>query len=251
MLLIVESVLALPIFLYMRSVYTPAAEREPSGIEWRHLWLIPATFYLMWYYTFYGNISRTSLEVALNPKNALFLFMINIGAILIYYIVTRLILEQNKTLKLKEKNHQLTMQTMQYENLQEKITEAIRAKHDVRHHIMLMQGYLNDGELDALSEYLERYNESLPDDSLIQFCENTAANAVLLYFAQQAKNNDIDYIVKADVPANIFLFDTDISVLFGNLIENALDACIEESGDDKKIIITRGACRRVSVRCGG
>ena len=103
MLLIVESVLALPIFLYMRSVYTPAAEREPSGIEWRHLWLIPATFYLMWYYTFYGNISRTSLEVALNPKNALFLFMINIGAILIYYIVTRLILEQNKTLKLKEK----------------------------------------------------------------------------------------------------------------------------------------------------
>lgn len=143
------------------------------------------------------------------------------------------------------------MQTMQYENLQEKITEARRAKHDVRHHIMLMQGYINDGELDALSEYLERYNESLPDDSLIQFCENTAANAVLLYFAQQAKNNDIDYIVKADVPADIFLSDTDISVLFGNLIENALDACIEESGDDKKIIITRGACRRVSVRCGG
>ena len=75
------------------------------------------------------------------------------------------------------------MQTMQYENLQEKITEARRAKHDVRHHIMLMQGYINDGELDAFSEYLERYNESLPDDSLIQFCENTAANAVLLYFA--------------------------------------------------------------------
>ena len=29
--------------------------------------------------------------------------------------------------------------------------------------------------------------ERLPDDSLIRFCENTAANAVLLYFAQQAK----------------------------------------------------------------
>lgn len=24
------------------------AEKEPSGFEWRYLWLIPATFYVMW-----------------------------------------------------------------------------------------------------------------------------------------------------------------------------------------------------------
>ena len=47
--------------------------------------------------------------------------------------------------------------------------------------------------------------ERLPDDSLIRFCENTAANAVLLYFAQQAKSNGIDYIVKADIPSDIFI----------------------------------------------
>lgn len=67
--------------------------------------------------------------------------------------------------------------------------------------------------------------ERLPDDSLIRFCENTTANAVLLYFAQQAKSNGIDYIVKADIPSDIFLTETDISVIFGNLLENALDAC--------------------------
>ncbi len=117
------------------------------------------------------------------------MLVINIGAILIYYVVTRLILEQNKTLDLKEENHQLTMQAMQYENLQEKITDARRAKHDVRHHITLMQEYLAGGRLDALRDYLNAYKKSLPDDSLIRFCENAAANAVLLYFAQQAKNS--------------------------------------------------------------
>ena len=237
MLFAVETVLAVPIFLYMKSVFTPAVEREPSGFEWRYLWLIPTTFYLMWYFAFYGVASRSALEIALRPKNTLFLFIINVGAILIYYVVTRLISEQNKSLELKEKNHQLTMQAVQYENLQEKINDARRAKHDVRHHIALMQKYLSFGELDALHDYLSKYSASLPDDSIVRFCENTAANAVLLYFAQQAKDADIDYIVKADIPSDIFVSETDISVLFGNLLENALDSCREEKGDDRKIVV--------------
>ena len=179
----------------------------------------------MWYFAIYSVVSRSALEIALRPKNMFFLILVNIGAFLIYYVIARLISEQNKTLELKEKNHRLTMQAVQYENLQEKITDARRAKHDVRHHIALIQEYLNRGELDALRRYLDRYSASLPDDSLVRFCENAAANAVLLYFAQQAKDNDTDYIVKADIPGDIFVSDTDISVLFGNLLENALDAC--------------------------
>lgn len=240
MLLLVEAVLSVPIFLYMKRVYTPAVEKEPSGFEWRYLWLIPATFYVIWYYAIYGNVSRSSLEIALRPKNALFLFIINVGAVLIYYVVTRLVLEQNQTLALKERNHQLTMQAVQYDNLQEKIAEARRAKHDVRHHIALMQEYLNRGDLEALHEYLGRYSASLPDDSLIRFCENTAANTVLLYFAQQAKRNGIDYIVKAEIPRDVAVSETDLSVLFGNLLENALDACKAERGDDRKIIVRAG-----------
>lgn len=240
MLFAVEIILSVPIFLYMKSVFTPAVEKEPSGFEWRYLWLIPATFYIVWYFAIYSVVSRSALEIALRPKNTLFLFIINVGAILIYYVVTRLILEQNQTLELKEKNHQLSMQAVQYENLQEKITDARRAKHDVRHHITLMQEYLNSGDLDSLREYLGKYNDSLPDDSLVCFCDNAAANAVLLYFAQKAKDNGIDYIVKADIPSEIFVSDTDISVLFGNLVENALDACREEKSDDRKIIICAG-----------
>ncbi len=215
-------------------------EKEPSGFEWRYLWLIPATFYVMWYYAFYGNVSNTSLEIALRPKNTLFLFIVNVGAILIYYVVTRLILEQNRTLELKERNHLLTMQAMQYENLQERITEARRAKHDVRHHIWLMQEYLKAGDYAALQEYLDQYGMSLPDDSLVRFCENPAANAVLLYFAQQAKNSHIDYIVKTAIPKELGIPDTDVSVLLGNLLENALDACREEPGEEKKIVVRAG-----------
>ena len=237
MLFICEIILAVPIFLYMKKVYAPAVGKEPSGFEWRYLWLIPATFYVIWYYAFYGNISRSSLEIALRPKNTLFLFFVNVGAVLIYYVVTRLILEQNKTLELQEKNHRLTMQAVQYENLREKINDARRAKHDVRHHIALMQEYLGNGDIEALGEYLRRYGESLPDDTLVRFCKNAAANAVLLYFAQQAKDNGVDYDVRADIPEDVNVSEVDISVLFGNLLENALDACKAETSDAKKIVV--------------
>lgn len=236
-MLFVLAVVWIPLFIYTKKVYTPAVEKEPTGIEWRYLWLIPATFYLIWYYMLYNNNGKSSLETALDAGNAVFLFVINVGACLVYYVIAKLINEQEKNIRLGENNHRLAMQNLQYENLQEKIADARRAKHDVRHHISLMQEYVRNKEYDKLEKYLNSYQQSLPDDTLISFCENKAVNAVMLYFAQAAKNADIDYDVKAVIPDDIAIDETDLSVLFGNLIENAIDACKAESGDNKKIVI--------------
>lgn len=238
MLLLMEGLLSIPQVLYMKRLYTPAVEKEPSGLEWRYLWLIPATFYVMWYFAFYGNSSYSSLEIALQPKNTAFLFFINVGEILIYYVVAQLIVEQDKILALREQNHLLAMQAMQYENLQERITEARRTQHDVRHHIALMQQYVNDGDYAALKDYLRQYGRSLPDDALGSFCDNTAANAVLLFFAQQAKYSGVGYTVAASIPREIGVPDTEISVILGNLLENALDTCKKEASADRRITST-------------
>lgn len=234
---IVILVIWIPLFIYTKKVYTPAVEKEPAGIEWRYLWLIPATFYLIWYYLLYNNNGKSSLETALDVGNSIFLFFINVGACLVYYVIAKLINEQEKNIQLSENNHRLAMQNLQYENLQEKIADARRAKHDVRHHISLMQEYVRNRNYDELEKYLNSYQQSLPDDTLISFCDNKAVNAVMLYFAQAAKNADIDYDVRAVIPEDIAIDETDLSVLFGNLIENAIDACKAESGDNKKIVI--------------
>ncbi len=232
---LVEIVFWIPIFFYMKKVYTPAVEKEPSGFEWKFLWLIPATFYLIWYYEIYFDSSQSSLQISLQPKNALFLLFINIGATLVYYVVTRLISEQEKNMELQEKNHRLAMRELQYDSLTEKIAEARRAKHDVRHHIALMQELLGKEDYGELGKYLQEYSMSVPDDMPIAFCENSAANVVIAYFAQLAKNNGIDYSVSTDIPENIKIEKTDLSVLLGNLLENATDACTENGGG--KIII--------------
>ena len=235
MMFIVEAAVFTPIFIYMKKIYTPAVEKEPSGIEWRYLWLIPATFYVVWYYMIYGNTSASSLEIALKPKSTFILLLVNIGAFLIYFVVAKLISEQSRNMELWEKNHQLQMQNLQYENLQTKITEARRAKHDVRHHISILRKYVSDRNLEGLNSYLNSYQSDLPDDSLNSYCENAAVNAVLLYFAQQAKECSVTFNAEAVVPANTSIDETDLSVLLGNLIENALDACIADKSANKKI----------------
>ena len=225
---LVQLVFWLPLFIYIKQIYTPAVEKEPSGREWSYLWLIPGTFYLIWYDTIYANENLSSLEIALRPKNAICLFFINAGACLIYYIVSELVLEQRKTLELQQKNYQLSMQAFQYDNLQNKITEARRARHDVRHHVLLMQTYLQEKNYEALEEYLQHYKREIPGGELISYCENAAVNAVLLYFAQEAQRRGIEFEVRVNLPRETGMEETDLSVLFGNLLENALDACEEE-----------------------
>ena len=90
---LVEIILCVPLFFYIKKIYKPAVEQKSSGMEWHYLWIIPCTFYLMWNYTIYGNANRSSLESAMRPGNVVFLFFINAGAFLIYSIVSKLVLE--------------------------------------------------------------------------------------------------------------------------------------------------------------
>lgn len=224
-----------PLAVYFHKSYSINVNKAHSTV-WRYLWLIPATFYLAWYWHLYGQ-ERRSLEVALDPINTLFLLLIDIGSFLIYHMILRLIKEMDKNIELEAKNHQLAMQTLQYENLQNKITEARRAKHDIRHHITLMHEYLRKGNLDELEQYLTQYQQSLPDDSGMVFCSNYIVNALLLYFAQQAKSEGIDFDVRADLKETKWIPENDLSVLLGNLLENAIHACREQTNGERKIMI--------------
>ncbi len=235
-MLAVQLLILVPLFFYVQNVFTCAVEKDTSLSAWKYLWLIPATFYILWFYHLYSN-TQSSLEISLQPKHAAFLLCINMGAFLIYHMVTCLINEYDENAALKSQNNQLLLQKLQYENLKDKIAEARRAKHDLRHHITVMTGYLRDGKLEELEAYLTSYRNSLPDDTSVVLCQNYAVNLLLLYFAQQAKEHDIQFYVHADIPEQLTIAENDLSVLLGNLLENAIDACLTQKAPNRQIVI--------------
>ena len=233
---LIEFLIFIPLFYYLKNVYSKAMEEKANIKQWRYLWLIPATFYLLWYHNTYFN-SMSALEIALKPSNAVFLLLINLGALFVYNVVVQTVNAYSNNLILQAQNHQLTMQSLQYENLRERINEARREKHDFRHHIALMTGYLDKGDFDKLKEYLLSFMRVLPEDCNIIFCEHYALNMLLVYYSQLSKHNEINFSADISVPAEINVSDSDLSVLIGNLLENAIDACSVQKSKDRSIIV--------------
>lgn len=235
-MLIMHLLITLPLAFFIRKYFTAGIPIQAK--LWNYLWLIPAMFYVIWYYHLYlaGN---SSLHVALDYHNALFLLFINFSALLVYHTAILLLIEQKKTAELLKENHLLSMQKLQHDNLQQRINEARQAKHDLRHHTHLIREYLHSGKLQELEAYLDQYSASLPDAQSFIYCRHYATNTLLSYFYQQAKSRGIEMDILVQLPDKINLPETTLSVVFGNLLENAIDAC-ETVDADKRRITVRG-----------
>lgn len=182
------------------------------------------------------------LAMALYPFRRRLRFSPAVAAALVYYVVARLVLEQEKLVALQQKNYALAMQSLQYENLQERIARgpAGQATMCATTSRCCRIG-LRRKDYDAMQAYLDRYQETLPDARQLQFCGNAAVNAVLSYFAQQAVAQQVDFSVKAQLPEYTGVADPDLAVLFGNLLENALTACMQEASPRIVVRITADA----------
>lgn len=242
-MLVVHLLITFPLFFYARSKYTTAMEVQT--FSWGYLWVIPATFYLIWYYHLYLT-GQDSLQVAMNIKSTVFLLFINLGAAVVYHTSVLLLIERDKAQNLSHLNHQLSIHKLQHDNLQYRINEARQAKHDVRHHTHLIREYLRSGKLQELDAYLDRYTASLPSTQSLIYCQHYATNALLGYFAQQAQEKGISMDIFVQLPELLNLPETTLSVVLGNLLENAMDACGSITGGEKKITV-RGKAESGSV----
>ena len=233
-MLLLHALITVPVGFYIRKYFNSTTPIQTTC--WKYLWIVPATFYLTWYYHLYFT-GQDALAVALDIHNALFLLLINIGAFAVYHISILLLFAQQKAGKLAQENHFLALSKLQHDNLQHRINEARQAKHDVRHHAFMIREYLRNGKLKELDAYLEGYTKSLPDTQSMVYCQHYTANTLLNYFTQQAQNAQVEMDIFVQLPETIRLQESALSVILGNLLENALDACRMISTGEKKITV--------------
>ena len=233
-MVVMHLLITLPVTIYMRRYFT---SRVPIHTKyWAYLWIIPATFFAIWYYHLYFA-GHSSQEIAMSLKHALFLLIINAGALVVYHFSIVLLFAQAENATLTQNNYLLTLQNIQYENLQQRIDEARQIKHDVRHHALLSLEYLRGGKLPELEAYLEQYCNSLNNTQTIVYCQNYEVNSLLNYFVQQARQYGVTVDVQVQFPQDIALTETTLAVLLSNLLENAVDACKEIESGEKKISV--------------
>lgn len=220
------------IYKMMHRIQTLISFPETNSY-WKFLWMIPATFCLSYYYNLYANDGIISFSA--NPGNVLFAVFFNFGALFSTWLIAHFLQEINTSLELKAENYQLSMQSLQYENLQERIEDARRAKHDLRQSLAVIQTFVQCNDQKGLSHYLKNYMDTVPADCPLLYCKNAAINALLVYYADLAQKQAVLFEANIDYPLASSLSDADAVVLLGNLLENAMDACTQQSLHDKFI----------------
>ncbi len=236
-IVIVTAALSLPIGIFLKRAILPVFNIDHTDQDWRYLWMIPCSFYCTQFCTLYLIRDRTAMEITLRPRNAILFVLLNIGAFIVYYAISKLLNAHEKNRLLEQQNAYASIQLLQYRKLQAKINETRQVRHDIRHHLTTMRGFLERQEYERLDHYLSAYSKTVINTDAIRLCDNPTLNIILLHFASIAKENGIDFSVSADMPKESRVLETDLTVLFGNLLENAIDACINDNCANKRIII--------------
>ena len=124
----------------------------------------------------------------------------------------------------------LERQRGEYEALQEKIDLGRRYRHDMRHHLQVLEGLFGQAKSQEGLEYISALNGQLSELSPEVCCANVTVNALLRSCLGKARAVGCRIEVEADIPPCCPVDEIDLCVVLANAIENAVHACQKNEG---------------------
>ncbi|MBE6999348.1 MAG: GHKL domain-containing protein [Ruminococcaceae bacterium] len=104
-------------------------------------------------------------------------------------------------------------------------------KHDFHHHLQTLKGQLEAGEVERALAYIEQLDHRLMHVDTLLKTGNVSLDAILSAKIAQAKAENITVTTKANVPDVLMISDLELSIIIGNLFDNAIEACRTVTGE--------------------
>lgn len=101
-------------------------------------------------------------------------------------------------------------------------------RHDTHNHIQALLALSDDGE--KTREYLLKLNDDLTQIDTVLKTGNVMIDAILNSKLSLIKSKNIAVQAKAVVPCEMKLSEIDLCVIIGNLLDNAMEACLRDNG---------------------
>lgn len=142
----------------------------------------------------------------------------------------------NHNHKLTQENTILYMQQEQYNTLNKAIEETRHARHDMRHHLSILNSFVKRKDWADLENYLSEMSKSIPSSEL-KLCENNAIDGVAGHYYHRYKDLEIPCVFKLELPKELSVSEIDICLVLSNLLENALEASMRTAPDKRRITV--------------
>lgn len=162
----------------------------------------------------------------INPLITLFIMLIlNVLTFQVYLKLAEVMEIRTANAVYEQQLEMCTIHMQEKENL---MLEFRNARHDMKQHMIVMIEYLENNEIDKAKEYLANFVEWNQFEKLgISRSDNIVIDAIINAKYMSARTNEIEFIAKVSIPIQLPFENGDLSILLGNILDNAIEASLK------------------------
>lgn len=192
-----------------------------------------------------GNVTEYIRQIVVEPFHGYFYtLMVFITHVCAVTATAAMIIEfAKRTLRTRELINALEAQNSRamesYRRMAEAEEATYSARHEIRHHMLMLSGMLKDGEADRAREYASALTEEYDELPEGKYSKNTMVNIIAGSYLSRAKSRGIEVSYSFNLPETLPIADTDLCVFLTNMFENAVHACEKTDASKKRYINTK------------
>ena len=147
-----------------------------------------------------------------------------------------------------EAQNKMLIAQIEAENAQ--LAADSQARHDRRHHNLVMLEFANNNDIERVREYLKSLVESESEVwGEVRYCDNMTINTVLTVYERRAKESGISVKISAKASRDLDVSPQDLVIVIANLFENAIHATAKHKNKEKTIDISiKGSAQRLLIK---
>lgn len=136
----------------------------------------------------------------------------------------------------QRKSSQYHAQITAYKMLADQYRQSERLRHDIKNHMIALSGLMENREFEKMKVYLGKMEATGGLSCNEETTGNKVVDAILHQKRQQAENSNILWECDVRIPKECRINEFDLCVLFGNLLDNAVEACERLLTQDDRFI---------------
>jgi sensor histidine kinase regulating citrate/malate metabolism len=134
--------------------------------------------------------------------------------------------------------------------LQSNSEENAKFRHDIRNHLLALEGMVQDGKTDKAITYIKSLTDTKNQVRVYSQTENIAIDSIINYKLSKAEEDGIKVLSNIAIPRDVQIPEDDMVVILGNLLDNAVEAAsrVKENAYIKLSLEYDRGCMYMSVK---
>lgn len=153
---------------------------------------------------------------------------------LLFFLIDQIIYSSNTKQISDAMEQRLQSQQVYYQDIQEYSNTMSRFRHDVKNHYGNISYLLANHQIEEAQKYLEEYAQQIIHIKPVVNTGNNVVDVILNSKMKIIQDQQIDFHYDVVIPPVLKISAVDISVILGNLLDNAIEAT-SKLNDHKKI----------------